>query len=139
MKSLLKASGKVRQKTFQKVELRTNIPFVWKANDWPDIARHDGFLLRAIHESMLEIEHHNIRVRKVSVVVQGKRVKIWVQTMKGVRFKDKSGNLTMRVNKVLQLAQCWSCSEWAYESRKVERDQHGKDCALVLAVDVMES
>lgn len=139
MKSLLKASGKVTQKRFREYELRTNVPFLVRADDWSDIARHDKFLLKTILDSINTINVQGVRVRKISVVLQGKKMKVWVQTEKGVRFRDKSGNLTMRVNKVLQLIECWSCSEWTYESRAVEKDQHGKNCALVLAVDVMES
>lgn len=139
MKSLLKTTKEVEKKSFQGKELRTNLSFLLKADDYADIGRKDPFLQQAIVDSMAEIEMHDLRVRKISVTRQGKTVKVWVQTEKGMRFKDKSGQLTKRVGRILASVQCWSCEEWTYELERFEPKQHKKKCALVLAHEIMES
>lgn len=139
MKSLLKTTKKVERRRFQGADLWTNVSFLLRANDHVAIGRRDAIMGEAIHDAMTDIEMHGVRVGKISVVVQGKTLKIWVQTEKDAFFPDKSGRPTKRVSRNLRIIKCWSCDEWTYEVEEFHPAQHGRRCTLVLAHDVIES
>ncbi len=139
MKSLLKTTKKVERRRFQGMDLRTNVSFLLKVDDHVAIGRKDAIIGEAIHDAMTHIETHGLKVGKISVVVQGKTLKIWVQTEKSLRFPDENGQLTKRISRNLRISKCWSCDEWTYEIEEFHPAQHGKQCALVLAHNVIES
>ncbi len=130
MKSLLRTAPKVEESKIWGVKAWTNLKSLHELFSGPSPVHP---IVHKLSDLFANIEAHDIKVGTTSIIRRGKRLAFRVYPRRG------HGTPAKAQEHEVDLIECSECAEICYPETEKDLLSHKKECAFLLAVEVMET